>query len=495
MLLIKFDSRWLQGYKVYVSAKFDSTSPQSILEFAKWLIWKNISSFLPGWYKVRWGKWSLGQLIEEHYFKKPLDSLSWPDFPGAWVELKATPIKSFSRKWIWAKERLVLNIINYDELVKEEYEKSGFINKNALILIIFYFYKKWELNINHIIKIVELFSFLDYPEDAKIIRNDWHKIQEKILEWNAHNISEWDTEYLWACTKWSKNQKLRRQPFSDIPAKQRAFTFKQGYVNFILKKIQGKTTDYDSLFSWDLQQNEDFSIELLVKSLFSPYIGKTAFDLGNLFDLDFKNQKWYYATLSDEILKRILNVRNLNKVVEFEKANICLKTIRVSLDWKLQEDISFPKFKFTELIKEKWSNSELRDMLESTKFLFIKFKILTNTVAEFKRLDDAEKNKFLILDSIHFWNAPIRDIENYAKPTWIDTVNTIKKWVIITPLLQKWWKIIDKNNLPNSKDTKMIHVRPHWANKKDVDILPDWRELTKQCFWFNKAYIMDQLNL
>jgi hypothetical protein len=39
----------------------------------------------------------------------------------------------------------------------------------------------------------------------------------------------------------------------------------------------------------------------------------------------------------------------------------------------------------------------------------------------------------------------------------------------------------------------MIHVRPHAINRDDTDILPDWRELTKQWFWFNKEYIRKEL--
>lgn len=473
--------------------QYDPTSAESILEFAKLLIWKDVASFLPENYTIRWWKWKLGQLIEEHYFKKPLDSDSKPDFPIAWVELKATPIKKFQRKWIWAKERLVLNIINYKELALESWDYSHFLSKNSLLLLIFYFYQSWELSINHVIKIVELYSFLDYQEDYIIIKNDWIKIQRKVLDWRAHELSEGDTEYLSACTKWSKDQKLREQPFSQIRAKQRAFSFKQGYVNFILKRLQWKTSEYDSLFSNNYTWISELSIEERINDLFEPYLGKTAFELGNMFELEFKNQKWYYAKLSDNIVKRILWVKDLSKVAEFEKANISLKTIRVSLDWIIQEDISFPAFKFRELIEEVWDESELQEMLESTKFLFIKYKITTKTVAEFKKLDHAEKNKFLILDSVYLWNAPIDDIEQYAQKTWRETVKILKEGVIITPIKQKNWKIIDFNNLPSSKQTIMIHVRPHGANKKDTDILPDWRELTKQCFWFNKKYIKQQL--
>lgn len=46
-----------------------------------------------------------------------------------------------------------------------------------------------------------------------------------------------------------------------------------------------------------------------------------------------------------------------------------------------------------------------------------------------------------------------------------------------------------KNNLPKSTESDVAHVRPHARNKSDTYPLPDGRELTKQCFWFNNAYV------
>jgi hypothetical protein len=90
------------------------------------------------------------------------------------------------------------------------------------------------------------------------------------------------------------------------------------------------------------------------------------------------------------------------------------------------------------------------------------------------------------------WNAPIQDIDLKAKITWEDTKKIIKEWVEIKEKSTKRWTVY-KNNLPSKSQTEMIHVRPHWINRDDTDTLPDWRELTKQCFWFNGDYIAKQL--
>lgn len=471
--------------------KYDKTSPKSIEQFAKFLIWKTFWDFLSPEFKNKkdWNKWNLWQLLEKYYFWKDLDNKSEADFYEAWLELKATPIKRIKKWEIRSKERLVLNIINYIDIVKEDWDNSSFIKKNSLILLIFYLYEEEKLSIDYIIQIVELFSFKDNSEDYNIIKNDWLKIQNKIKEWLAHELSEWDTIYLWACTKWSTAEdSLRLQPFSELKAKQRAFSFKQWYINYILKRFEWKNPRYEQLFK--NKKDEWFNFEKELNLIFKKYIWMTANQIWNEFDYKYTGQKNYYAWLSS----RIMWVQDINKIEEFEKANISLKTIRLTPTWTLKEDISFPSFKFNDIITQEWEESDLFNTLESQKFFFVIFKITTKTTTEFEKLSDIEKNNHLVLDKVVLWNTPFKDIEEKAKNTWEQTIKIIKDWVIITPL-QKWAKTIFTNNLPSGSQTNMIHVRPHWINRDDTDILPDWRKLTKQCFWFNKEYIKKELGI
>lgn len=472
---------------------YNSKSSKSITDFAKLLIWKQFSDFLPSEFKNKkdWNKWNLGQLLEKYYFEKELDNKSEADFSEAWIELKATAIKRIKKWDIRSKERLVLNIINYLDIVKEDWNSSSFIKKNQLILLIIYLYEKEKINIDYIIEIVELFSFKDNEEDYHIIKNDWLIIQNKIKEWRAHELSEWDTIYLWACTKWSTAEKsLRVQPFSELKAKQRAFSFKQWYMNYILKRFEWENPRYEKLFK--NTQDKEFNFESELQKLFTSYIWKTAFEIWEEFDLNYTGQKNYYSMLSG----RIMWINDSSKIEEFNKANITLKTIRISPTWNLKEDISFPAFSFNELIQEQWEESELYNMLESQKFFFVIYKMTTKTATAFDKLTYEEKNKHLILDKVVLWNTPATDIEIKAKPTWDKTINLIKEkgWVIITKKqTKKWYKLL--NNLPAWSETEMIHVRPHAINRDDTDLLPDGRELTKQWFWFNKNYIKKELDI
>ena len=60
-------------------------------------------------------------------------------------------------------------------------------------------------------------------------------IHEYIIEGKAHEINEGLTDYLAACTKGNSSKSVRKQPYSDIPAKQRAYSLKTGYMTSVLR--------------------------------------------------------------------------------------------------------------------------------------------------------------------------------------------------------------------------------------------------------------------
>ena len=171
---------------------------------------------------------------------------------------------------------------------------------------------------------------------------------------------------------------------------------------------------------------------------------------------------------------RMLGIKG-NHAEEFEKANIVIKTIRIGRNNKIKESMSFPTFKFTELIKEKWETSTFGNYLEQTRFLFVIYKY-------------NEKNE-LILKGCQFWNIPYKDLQVEVRSVWEKTVSVIKEGVQI---IEKNGKRM--NNFPNASDNRVCHVRPHGQNALDTYPLPDGREYTKQCFWLNNTYILSQID-
>lgn len=82
----------------------------------------------------------IGHIIEESLYGYHPNSDSKPDFEKAGVELKSTGALKDKKKGYTAKERLVLNIINYMKEVDKTFETSSFWTKNRLLMLIIYEY-------------------------------------------------------------------------------------------------------------------------------------------------------------------------------------------------------------------------------------------------------------------------------------------------------------------------------------------------------------------
>jgi DNA mismatch repair protein MutH len=212
---------------------YDINDKNSIITYAKQLVNKTLRDLCDE--KIvtdKKNKGGFGQLLEKFYFLYEPNSDTEPDFKEAQLELKSSPIKKLKRLDYVSKERLVLNIINYIDIVNENFYNSSLIKKNKHLLLVFYLYEQNKNKLDFRIDIVDEWELTNI--DLEIIKKDWQTIQQKIINGKAHELSEGDTLYLGACTKGSKGGNLREQPYSNIKAKQRAFSLKQGYVNHII---------------------------------------------------------------------------------------------------------------------------------------------------------------------------------------------------------------------------------------------------------------------
>ena len=61
-------------------------------------------------------------------------------------------------------------------------------------------------------------------------------------------------------------------------------------------------------------------------------------------------------------------------VDEFVKANIKVKTIRVEENNKIVENMSFPSFKFMDLLDEEYDESTLHDYFDEIRLFFFVWK-------------------------------------------------------------------------------------------------------------------------
>ena len=411
-------------------------------------------------------KGGLGQLVEQYLFGIQTNSESEPDFMPAGIELKVTPYKKIKGGKLSAKERLVLNIINYMDEWKNDFRHSHFWMKNNTIQLLWYL---WEPNkdyknykITH-----ERLMELALSEDIKQIESDWNFIVNKIKEGKAHELSEADTMYLGACTKGANSNSKREQPFNDIHAMQRAFCFKTSYMTQLVRKYIGDYSDVEKVLKGTKDSFNQYVLEVVNK-----FKGKSQKELMREFNIDSKAKN-----INSMIISRMFNVQSkLADTEEFQKANIIPKTIRIEENGRIKESISFPAFKYTELVNQNWEDSDLREQLETTKYMFFVFK---KTKGEY------------IFKGIKLWNMPETDIETSVMDMWKKTYNAISTGNIVKSITNRK----RKTNFPGMSENKVCHVRPHGRNAKDTAPLPVADKLTgatkytKHCFWINNLYI------
>lgn len=217
---------------------YDENNEESIYNYSKLLEGNTLREFLSTETidemrnEMTGNKGKFGQIVERYFFGYECNSDSNPDFPCG-LELKVTPLKINKNGSISPKERLVCNIINFENIVTENWEESTFLNKNDNMLIIQYI-DPFDPNIDVLdYEIVKVFihKINDSLEDYNQFRQDWNTIVDKIINGNAHELSESDTLYLGACTKGATAaSSLRKQANSTTLAKQRAFSFKTKYM-------------------------------------------------------------------------------------------------------------------------------------------------------------------------------------------------------------------------------------------------------------------------
>jgi DNA mismatch repair protein MutH len=375
---------------------YNPEDKKSIIEFAKLLKDKSLRQVCDetAIKNDRKGKGHFGQILEEFYFQYKPNSDAEPDFPIAKLELKSSPLKKLKNNEYRSKERLVLNIINYFNVVNQNFENSDFIKKNANILLIFYLHQAGYDILDYIIKLVDEWSFPS--TDLEIIKKDWETITKKIADGKAHELSEGDTFYLGACTKGANASTVRKQPFSEIPAKQRAYSFKQGYVNHIIASIAGETKEVYGKLIPSVKEAKKKTIEEIVIEKFKPYYGKTIEEILDKTGIVLNTSaKSFYANLT----KAILGIELNKEIEEFEKAEIQVKTVRLKENNLPKEDMSFPTFKYEEIVNEDWENSDFKDILEH-KFLFVFFQF---------------QGDKLVLRKVKFWNMPYSDLLEVEK--------------------------------------------------------------------------------
>jgi DNA mismatch repair protein MutH len=197
------------------------------------------------------------------------------------------------------------------------------------------------------------------------------------------------------------------------------------------------------------------TIEEATQKRFERFIGQTVEYISDA--MDYRKSGPNHKAFLYDLAKRILG-NGSESVPELEKADIQLKTIRLTKAGKPREHMSFPAFDFLEIAEQDWEDSDFFEKLEK-KFLFVVFQ---------EGADGADR-----LALVTYWNMPYED-RLEAQRVWEETKRRVS---------------IEQLPLPQTTESSVAHVRPKAQNRRDTQLMPSGSSWVKQCFWLNSTYV------
>ena len=424
------------------------------------------------------------------------------------VELKVTPIRKTKAGWS-AKERLSLNIFDFNDEYKREFKNASFLEKANLMELMYYEFVKDEPSPELFIKAATLFDLHDLPEEDKlIIEQDWNIIVNKIKEGKGEELSDSLTKYLGATTKGSKSEKnMTTQPFSKEKAHRRAFTLKGSYMTSLARQIM--SGEYETIIK-DIEELREKSFEELIIERFQPFIGCSKQKLAKKFNIDIK--KGRDNASSALIAKSMLNLDgNIGETEEFRKAGIAVQIVTGNKEYKKTTEgfkINIPGETFIDpidLVQEDWEGSSLNNYLLDYHYLLVVF----------ERIDNED-----FFRGVKFWKVPSGNLEKEIKEVWKNTQSKFSNGLNLTiqeyktptktgrtyKVKNELWgpkkgKVVYVNTsggvagYNESKNATEVPVRNRWFNVNDSIPKGELGEqhISKHAWWFNRSYMYKQV--
>ena len=401
----------------------------------------------------------LGQVVETGFYKYPLNNDSRADFEELGIELKVTGYVKNKNGSLRAKERLVLSKIDYNEIIYETFENSHVFGKCNKMLIIWYEYDSKKDIRDFLITDYQLY---DMHKDKIIFINDFEIIKGKISDGKAHELSEGDTSYLGACTKSSKSTDRTTQPFSEIPAKPRAYSLKNAYMTGILRELKEKTPPITIKSKYK-------TVEEYITDKLKPHMGKTQIEIYEeiIGDINLnKIPKNINKHISDKLIGKDKDLPFKNEL--FRKTNFIIKNIPIKEDGQVRERMSFKTLSLSDF-EEPWENSFWKSYFEETTLIVICYE---------------EKNKsrngYRVLKSVKKISFNDDDLESFKK-----TYNQLKLAI----------ELKDLNLLPtpNSFENQLLEIAP--KGKKGDNAYANFfkNDKTKVSFMISKKLLNKKL--
>lgn len=400
------------------------------------------------------GKGEVGLAIER-YFGIPPNSRSEADFPGAGVELKIVPMARSGGRLV-AKERTSLTMINYMNIVTETWATAHVRTK---LKILFVFVEHLPGRPKNEFPIRQVLLWEPSLRQTALLRSDWERVRGMVEKGLAHELRESDGRIMGPATKAADSRARRPQPVTTFSpnAKPRAFALRPSFTKALYDASVQRGPSESLMEDLSLPEVERFEDELFRR--FDEHVGQTLGDVGDTLGVSGSTGKGYIGA----VLRRAFGAQSPKaKIREFEEMGITLKTTRVSPEGMPYESMSFPAFRYLELIEEPWEESTLLMQLDGL--------LLVPCLGATKSTPHAD----CVIQSPLLWRPDARQF---------DTLRS--EWEMFRDAI----KAGKADRLPTAASTEMIHVRPHARDSSDTDVAPIVGPVVKKSFWLNRGFV------
>jgi DNA mismatch repair protein MutH len=406
-------------------------------------------------------KGQIGNIIQEHLYGIKPNSKPTADFEELDVELKVIPVMPIKNNLFKAKERLVLNMIDFNKVAKESFFGSSFLAKNKIMQILIYEHNPDCNKLDY--KIVDAFMIdISKQEEWRIIENDWTIIKNIISSYQTHNLSESKTNFLAACTKGANSNSLTTQIGLDTPVKTRAFSFKTSFLNNILNRNKNNRIKYFNEIFEDAKVS-DFIKPLEIKNIISYFKSLIGKDFSYLVN-DLNGKSKYNQALN------IFLKKDQPDIIKFAKSSNITILTKTTTNNIIKEEIGTNhNLNIYDILNEKFEDSTFYQEVVMRKFIVVCFDRDTNILCDIRSFE---------FDGIATENA--RTVFNITK-------------VELEKLINSKYKGGYTPNFVKSKDNLTLHIRPHARNKLDYFVYQgETIPITKQQFWINKRELKSE---
>lgn len=436
---------------------FDASDRDSVLHHAKRLVGRTadeIASIAAEEHAI-WdpnaSKGSFGHLIES-WFGLEANSDAGPDLPDAGIEIKSVPLRPAGRE-LRSKERTSITMIDYHRISAEPFEGTPLDLKTRLTLYVFYRWAKGDVARAEDQSVLRVLLHDRDAIDLIALTDAYQHVRRVTREGRAHLLSEGETSPVGAATKGAKGQ-LRTQPFSDQPARPRAFAWRPIYTTGL---FLNPATDPPRLPS--LTGVEDLMRR--VEGRLAPLRGMPVERLRRRLSPGVKPTAKNVASAT---FRRVLSGGEEDLLSALERLGITVRVTRVDPGTlRPHESVSFAPFDFREVAETPWEESDVLAMLGRILFIVL-------DAPEGDSVGEAR------LRSVVLWSAEASEIATMERE-----YELFRRAFVDTPP-REW---------PGQRVTEVLHVRPHGRNGRDVVPLPNGEMHVRSSLWLNKRFVQD----